>query len=463
MKKIVNLAFFNTVFCSGLLHNLEKINAWIIILDIAVIGSGMAGLATARILQDAGHRITIFEALPGRGMDSHSLEFDGGIVDAPLRVMNPHLWKNTLSLAAYLGIKAFPVRTYMSCSWLFEDRTETWLTTSRTRLGNIPIINNRKGIKQYGWRLVKGMLQLKTALHQFFKSKNQDITLAEFINQNDIEEVFWHGAVMPVLYTICTCEPKTIGEWPAKPLLIFLKQLTDGDALLRLQGGTAGFVNKLVEGIEIHSGSAVVEVKYEDEQVRVANAVGETFNFDRVVIATPTTCLDNFLDEAQFADDLNLLKQFKFEEGELVIHTDSSVMPPRRKDWCVLSHMMDRKFTRQHFSVWLNSIEPTLVGKNPVFQTWRPVTEIDPKKIISNVKLTRAVVDLKTLALNKELQQRHKDANRKVFYCGSWSCDGLPILESAVTSAIQIAEVLGAPLPFIGLKPKVEVAPELGY
>ncbi|VCX75068.1 hypothetical protein BANRA_01056 [Acinetobacter baumannii] len=72
---------------------------------------------------------------------------------------------------AHLGIKTFPVRTYMSCSWLFEDRTETWLTTSRSRIGNFPIINNRKGIQQYGWRLVKGMLQLKTAIHQFFKSK----------------------------------------------------------------------------------------------------------------------------------------------------------------------------------------------------------------------------------------------------------------------------------------------------
>lgn len=41
---------------------LEK---WDIILDIAIIGSGMAGLAAARILKDAGHTITIFEALPG--------------------------------------------------------------------------------------------------------------------------------------------------------------------------------------------------------------------------------------------------------------------------------------------------------------------------------------------------------------------------------------------------------------
>ncbi|UIZ99178.1 FAD-dependent oxidoreductase [Acinetobacter johnsonii] len=434
-----------------------------IILDIAVIGSGMAGLATARILKDAGHNITIFEALTGRGMDSHSTEFEGGLIDAPLRVMNPHLWKNTLSLATYLGIKTYPVRTYMACSWLFEDRTETWLTTTRSRIGNFPIINNRKGLQQYGWRLVKGMLQLKTAIAKFFKSKDQDITLAEFINQHDIEEVFWHGAVMPVLYTICTCNPKTIGEWPAKPLLIFLRQLTDGDALLRIQGGTPALVDKLIENINIQSGSAISKVTEQGDKVLVENNKGEQQLFDRVVVATPTTKIEELLDPVQFADDIALLKQFRFEQGQLVIHTDPSVMPPKRKDWSVLSYMMDRKFTRQQFTVWLNSVEPSLVGKNAVFQTWQPVTEIDPKKVISTVTLTRAVVDSQTVALNKELQQRHKSANRKVFFCGSWSCDGLPILESAVTSAMHIAEIFGAPLPFVGLKPKVEVAPQLGY
>ncbi len=423
----------------------------------------MAGLATARILKDAGHTVTIFEALSGRGMDSHSIEFEDGVIDAPLRVMNPYLWKNTLSLATHLGMKMFPVRTYMACSWLFEDRTETWLTTNRSRIGNFPIINNKKGIQQYGWRLVKGMLQLKTAINQFFKSKQQDITLAEFINQNHIEEVFWHGAVMPVLYTICTCNPKTIGEWPAKPLLTFLRQLTDGDALLRMQGGTPAFVDRLIDGVDIRSGSAITQVEQQGEKVKVVNTQGEQGLYDRVIVATPTSKVEEFLNAEQFADDIAILKQFRFEDGDLVIHTDTSVMPPRRKDWSVLSYMMDRKFTRQQFTVWMNAVEPTLVGKNPVFQTWRPVTEIDPKKIISTVKLTRAVVDSKTVALNKELQQRHKMPNRKVFFCGSWSCDGLPILESAVTSAMHIAEIFNAPLPFVGLTPKVEVAPQLGY
>ena len=70
---------------------------------------------------------------------------------------------------------------------------------------------------------------------------------------------------------------------------------------------------------------------------------------------------------------------------------------------------MDRNFSRQQFTVWINSIEPSLVGKNAVFQTWCPVIDIDPKKIISKVQLTRAVVDSETVALNKQIQKRHLD------------------------------------------------------
>lgn len=66
---------------------------------------------------------------------------------------------------------------------------------------------------------------------------------------------------MPVLYTICTCNPKTIGDWPAKPSRV-LRHLTDGDMLLRMKGGTPAFVDSLIKGIDIHSGSAIKKLSY---------------------------------------------------------------------------------------------------------------------------------------------------------------------------------------------------------
>ena len=48
-------------------------------MDIAVIGSGMAGLAAARILKDAGHNITIFASV-NEDVDLEYAMIDGTIV-----------------------------------------------------------------------------------------------------------------------------------------------------------------------------------------------------------------------------------------------------------------------------------------------------------------------------------------------------------------------------------------------
>ena len=171
-----------------------------------------------------------------------------------------------------------------------------------------------------------------------------------------------------------------------------------------------------------------------------------------MVVATPTTQLD-FLDQQAFAPELAILKQFKFDQGELVIHRDERFMPRQRRDWTILNYSMDRQFNQQMFSIWINQIEPTLVGKPAVFQTWNPVFEPQPESVISTVKLTRAIVDRHTASLVQQLQQLQQQPERRVFFCGSWSCDGLPILESAVTSALWVAQQLGAPAAFVGKPP----------
>lgn len=412
----------------------------------------MAGLAAAHLLKEAGFTVTIYEALPGRGMDSHSLLLDGGIVDAPLRVMNPSLWKNTLSLAAHVGVATFSVNTFMSCNWLQDQQLITWFKSQRTSWGNLPTAASLRFVNHETLTLIKGIFQLKSALKQFKNSPNQAMSLAEFASLHAFDPLFWYGTVLPVVNTICTCAPQHIAAWPAKPLLTFLEKLLDGEPLLRLHGGTPALVDALSRDIPIVSGSKVQQVHVEGNQVRVRNARGEQACYDYVVVATPTTQLD-FLDQQAFASELAILKQFKFDQGELVIHRDERFMPRQRRDWTILNYSMDRQFNQQMFSIWINQIEPTLVGKPAVFQTWNPVFEPQPESVISTVKLTRAIVDRHTASWVQQLQQLQQQPERRVFFCGSWSCDGLPILESAVTSALWVAQQLGAPAAFVGKPP----------
>ena len=437
---------------------------------IAVIGGGMAGLATARILKDAGHEVCVFEALQGKGMDSHSLEVDGGIIDSPLRVMNPIIWKNTLALARYVGIKMFRVNTYMSCNWLEQQdhqyvRTSTWLTTARAKFRKIPLLADWQLGKAQLPTLLQGWLQFQYASQQFFKLPDDiraTLTLAQFINRYQIHPTFWHGCMMPVLYTLCTCDEKVLGDWLAEPLIDFLHKMQKGSPLLRMYGGTHGFVEALSAGIQFYSDAKVTKVHCHPKGVIVQNSVGIEVDVDHVVVATPTHVID-FLDEQQFAQELHLLRQYQFTQGELVIHQDENCMPKQRKHWSAISYCMDQTFGQQMFSVWLNAVEPSLVGKQDVFQTWNPTIHIDPAKVLDRVTLTRAIVDQNTIKNTKTLMQLQSQQPRQVYFCGSWLCEGLPILESAVTSAMFVAQQLGASIPFEGLTPQIIPAVELAH
>lgn len=437
---------------------------------IAVIGSGMAGLTAARILKDAGHEVCIFEALQGKGMDSHSLKIEGGIIDSPLRVMNPLIWENTLALAQSVGIKMFQVNTFMSCNWLEsiegqQQRTSTWLTTGRAKLKKMPLLADWQLGQSQLFDLIKGWVQFQQASRKFFKLseiERQTITLSQFMNRYAIDAKFWHGCMMPVLYTLCTCDEKTLGDWIAEPLIKFLHKMQQGSPLLRMYGGTHGFVEALSKGITFYSGAKVTHVSCYTNHVEVSNAAGIQQKFDKVIVATPTHVI-NFLDENRFATELKILRQYQFTQGELVIHRDTQCMPKNKKHWSALSYCMNQHYGQQMFSVWLNAVEPSLVGKSAIFQTWNPTINIDESKVIDRVVLTRAIVDQHTAKNSQKLLQLQQDPNRQVYFCGSWLCDGLPILESAVTSAMFVTEQLGAVAKFKGLKPQIIPAQELEH
>ena len=111
---------------------------------------------------------------------------------------------------------------------------------------------------------------------------------------------------------------------------------------------------------------------------------------------------------------------------------------------------MRRDFSEHSFSVSLNPIEASL-REHPqaVFQSWNSLSPIQDAAIVHHTGLTRAVCTPESLHTVQQLQSLQADAQtqRRLWLCGSWSCDGLPVLESAVTSALAVCAQLGATLP----------------
>lgn len=403
---------------------------------LAVIGSGIAGLAAARMARDAGHQVTLFEAGPQRGMDAHRIVFDGGHVDVPLRVMNPHAWKTVLALAASVGVETFEVDTFVSCSWLEGD---TWLRTTRMPLTGWPTVARLRDIRPRNVRVGMGLLRLAKQLDAPVQTAH---TLGEWLQAHPQDPVFWRGLVLPLLTTICTCREAHLLAWPAAPLLALLNTIVHGERLRRLTGGTAVLADALCKGISVQTGTRITHLRHQDEQVELHTDRSGPLRFDHVIVATPAPAT-TFLDASQFSRDIDALQAIRFDNGELWVHTDPRFLPARKADHTALHYQVKRDLSEAMFTVLVNEVEPSLAGKRPVMQTWNPLFEPDPSQVLARVPLSRAVVHQGTASALETLQALHAEPGRRVFLAGSWAYTGVPLLESAVRSALAIMARLG--------------------
>lgn len=403
--------------------------------NMAVIGSGMAGLAAARILNDAGHAVTVFESLDARGMDAHTRQIHGGLVDVPLRVMSPQAWRSVLALAQHCGVGSFEVNTYAACSWLDGN---TWFRSSRMPLTGWPTLGSWRYLNRRSARIAYGFIQLAEAQKTL---QDDHLTLGDFLARHGFDRVFWRGLVLPLLTTICTCSEAHLLAWPARPLLQLLDTIVHGATLRRLQGGTPALVNGLTRDLTFISGAPVLAVQQREEGVAVHNARGEGGYFQRVIVATPAN-QNSFLDNDQFGRERSALAGIRFDKGELWVHGDQRFLPRRKQDWSALNYHMANDYTSSMFTVLVNRVEPTLTNAPPVLQTWNPVFEPHPDTVISRTPLARAVVHGGTKEALKKLQTLHAEPGRRVFFAGSWAFPGVPLLESAVRSALAITRQL---------------------
>lgn len=403
--------------------------------SIAVIGSGMAGLAAARLCRDAGHQVTVYEAQSRHGMDAHSILLHDGLVDVPLRVMSPQAWRSVLTLAEQVGVGTFAVDTYTSCSWLDQ---RTWFRSSRMPLTGWPAVGSWRYVNGKALRIARGFLQLNRATATLRRSGDRDITLAGFLARHPFDPLFWRGLVLPMLTTICTCREEHLLAWPAMELLTLLETIVHGDTLRRLRGGTPALVRALARDLDLVSGSPVAEVRQDDSGVLVRNQRGDGGRYDQVIVATQANQL-GFLDPARFGREISTLQAIRFDRGELWVHGDTRFAPARRKDWTALNYLMSHDLEQAMFTVWVNAVEPSLREAPPVFQTWNPLFEPDPATVIARVPLARAVVHGGTRQAHEALAGFHAEAGRRVFFCGSWAYPGVPLLESAVRSAMAVA------------------------
>ena len=354
--------------------------------------------------------------------------------------MSRHAWRHVLRLCQLVGQTSFPIDTFVSYSY---PDGKTWLRSSKLKLGSfeLPTIGNLRYFNPQNIKVARDLRRLSRELARasfrqvgsmFQPNKSQNLDLKSFFVKGEYSDRFWQGFLLPVLATICTCKEELLYKWPATDLLGLAKEVMLGEDLRRLTKGTKGLVDALSSELNFVSGSPVCHLeKTDDGKWWVANARGDKDLFDRVVFATQANQLE-FIRKCGFDEELDLLANFDYDSGELVVHSDESFMPKRRSDWTALNYITERDFSRSIFSVWVNAVEPSLKNyPKPIFQSWN--APVKASSIIQSVKLERAVVNAKNQQALERLKQLHRKPDRSVFFCGSWAAPGTPLLESAPT------------------------------
>ena len=428
------------------------------LIKIAIIGSGIAGLSAAyRLSRGNVGKVTLFERHSRPGIDAHRVDIgrDGHqvAVDVPSRMFNTLQWPSLSRLYHEIGVLSLPVESSQSFSVLdasspAEQKSNVGLKTYlHRRAATRTIFPIRELVWSSNRRIAKESARFLHAGTEYLKhfdgDESEPETLRDFLKRRSFQDEFVYCFLYPTLAsTVCTCRYESLNHYPAHVVLQTLANLTRSEELRRTRFGTSDVANRLCRhDIEIVNDVTVDVVVDAGPTVRLNMSDGQARLFDHVIIATQANTALSLLSDA-CRHEREILQSIGYDDVPVVVHTDTQLMPKRRSKWSTFNMLIEPTFASASCTVWLNRFYGNWKFSDPVFQTIGLQASIDESKIIRRAVLHRSVVDQRSIAALDRLGRIHHQQERRIWFCGSWAGRGLPLLESAVVSAEQVADRL---------------------
>lgn len=428
---------------------------------MAVIGTGIAGLSAAWLLKEK-FDITVIESHQRAGMGIHTIDYDSdgrrSRIDIPLRVFCEGYYPNLLALYKQVGVK---VQTGDHAGVFADNKGRVLLHYGNLNIGSlrIPFPKGRTLFSLSAWRLVWEFRRFSKLAHQALSSaevSEQDlsaITLREFLQNKKIKPEFTEQLLLPVLAVTCTCDYHSILQYPAD---IILKYLTCGVwryGIINAEKGVDDIVPRLLKGVTLQTGQAVTKIQQTDENglIKITTADGRQQIFDQVVIASQAQQAAAMLEG--FEKEKALLNTVNFESSLMAVHTDTDVLPSSNVALSAVSYILPEKQSgqalRPQVSVDLTKAIKKYQGQAAVFQTWNPVQPPAAEALLAQVEFTRPVVTLESRDAMLQLRQQQQSSDNRLWFCGSYLADKVPLLDAAVDSSVAVAQALGVKVPWL--------------
>lgn len=408
-------------------------------LDIAVIGGGIAGLSAAWRLS-THHRVTLMERHEVAGMDAHSLDLEHGgetfRVDVPLRVLYEGYYPTLIAQYHELGVQLERTNYAGSFSTLGGAayyRYANWLVAGRsiplpaTPFGGRALRINRELLRFY--RVARAAVQA---------IGDSEEPLGSWLDRHRFGRDFAEGFLIPTFATVCTCSNAAVRAYPARVILDYLTRGLTFGGVRRVVLGTREVVRRLTEPVHaVHCGIKVQRIAPAPDGVRVTWDGGEKV-FDHVVVATQANQAAAMLD-ASFRREKDALERFAYEGSEVIVHTDERLAPRDRAHWAPVNLITSDAHDKPMATIWMNRVQPGLARSSPVFQTWNPIIEPRAETVRAHARFERPLVNAASLEGARTVRLLHAQHGRRLWFCGSYLGPGIPLLEAASRTALDVA------------------------
>jgi predicted NAD/FAD-binding protein len=413
-------------------------------LRIAVVGAGLAGLSAAWWLGRAGHRVTLYERQPRPGFTAASVTAPGGDerVDVPLRVFYPGYYPTLTRLYDALGVASEPVSyaaSFMDADGRLFFRYRNWRLGDRS-LGYV--LPQDALLAGRGRAIVRGLLRFRRhAVPALARGALAGQTLGALVR--DYPAAFVDDFLLPAVCTVCTCTTAAARRMPAEVVVDYVARGVTQQAVRRVLHGADEVERRLREGIpRLRCAAPVAAVKRNAKSVTVRLEDGTRERHDHVVFAAPAPHVLAMLADADRAETA-ALAAFRYQPVAVVTHTDAALLPARRRDWSPVNLRIAPGHDAPESTIWVNAVQPSLRGRPDLFQTVHPQREPAAASVIGRARFERPVVDAGSQQGLARLQRLHAQPDRRVWFCGSYAQAGVPLLESAVGSALAVVRRLG--------------------
>jgi predicted NAD/FAD-binding protein len=413
--------------------------------NIAVIGSGVAGLTAAYVLEQSA-RVTLFEADTRLGGHAHThevVEPTGRTlaVDTGFIVHNEDTYPTLLRLFAELDVATQDSDMSMS---VHCEGCGLEYAGGRGPSGLLPTVG-AVARPRYLLMLTE-VLRFHRRARRLLVEGDDWLTLSQFLADGHFSDYFAAHVVTPLVAAVWSCAPSVAGEYPARYLFTFLANhgmlsVTGSPTWRTVVGGSARYVEKVAKQLTMVLAAAPVRsVRRTADGVDIHTDGDQVRSFDAVVIAThPSQALD--LLAGPTARESQLLGAISYTRNPTVLHQDRSVLPARARaqaSWNYRLPSCSAAPTAVNLSYDMNRLQ-RLDTDQPYIVTLNAGAGIDPSLIIDRMEYEHPTYTVQSVAAREQLPALNDGV---IAFAGAYH--GWGFHEDGCRSGVEAARSLGA-------------------